>query len=120
MSDIYALRGAITSDDDSPEMIDSAVKEMMDALFEYNGISESDLVSVLFSQTKDLRSRNAAAACRKAGYCASVPLFCVQEADVDGGLEKAIRVLITVRGCNESPRMAYLKGASMLRPDLKK
>ena len=117
---MYALRGATTVDCDAPELIDEAVGEMMEYLLSSNNLSEDSLVSVLFSQTKDLRSRNAAAACRKTGFCHSVPLFCVQEADIEGGLEKAIRVLITVNGEKKDVKMAYLKGASNLRPDLKK
>ncbi len=117
---MYALRGAITADLDTAEAIDEAVKEMIGSLFSLNGLKEEDIVSVLFSQTKDLRSRNAAAACRKAGFCARVPLFCVQEADTENALEKAIRVLVTVDGKMEGkPHMVYLKGASVLRPDLR-
>ena len=117
---MYALRGATTVDSDLPALIDEAVGEMMEYLLKENNLSEDSLVSVLFSQTKDLRSRNAAAACRKSGFCHNVPLFCVQEADIDGGLERAIRVLITVNGEKQDVKMAYLNGASNLRPDLKK
>ena len=118
--DIFALRGATTVEEDIPQLVDEAVGEMMEHLLRENNLEEKDLVSVIFSQTKDIRSRNAAAACRKAGYCSSVPLFCVQEADTDGALEKAIRVLITAKGESRDVKMAYLRGASNLRPDLKK
>lgn len=118
--DVFALRGATTVAEDAPQLIDEAVGEMIECLLRENNLEEKNLVSVLFSQTKDLRSKNAAAACRKAGYCSSVPLFCVQEADTEGALEKAIRVLITVKAEARDVKMAYLRGASNLRPDLKK
>ena len=114
----YAIRGAITADDDTREAIDEAVGQMMKALFEENGLREEDLVSVIFSQTRDLRSRNAAAACRASGFCSRTPLFCVQEADISGGLRHTIRVMVLVGHPKEKePRMVYLRGASCLRPD---
>ena len=117
----YAIRGSITADADTREAIDEAVGQMMKALFEENGLREEDLVSVIFSQTRDLRSRNAAAACRASGFCSRTPLFCVQEADTEGALPKAIRVLVTAEGGRkEDARMVYLKGASVLRPDLRR
>ena len=100
----YAIRGAITADADTREAIDEAVGQMMKALFEENGLREENLVSVIFSQTRDLRSRNAAAACRASGFCS-----------------RAIRVLVTAEGGRkEDARMVYLKGASVLRPDLRR
>ena len=117
---IYALRGATTVDSDTAEAVDSAVSELMDELFRLNDISEDEIVSVLFSQTKDIRSRNAAAACRRGGFCAKAPLFCVQEADTEGALPLAVRVLLTVDKEEKAPVMVYLKGASVLRPDWKR
>ncbi len=114
---MFALRGAVTADQDTKEAIDEAVALMMGEILRRNSLSEDEIVSVLFSQTKDLRSRNAAAACRAGGYMSKAPLFCVQEADTEGALERAIRVLITVYGEPREVSMVYLKGASSLRPD---
>ena len=72
---IYALRGAITVEKDTAEAVDDAVKELMSEIFSANSLSEDDIISVIFSQTKDIRSRNAAAACRRGGFCTSAPLF---------------------------------------------
>lgn len=121
MEEIYAIRGAITVDKDFPKDIDEAVKELMDKIMIDNCLKDEDLASIIFSQTSDLRTRNAAAACRKAGYASNVPLFCCQEAEIAGGLPFCIRVLITVnhrRGCEA--RMVYLRKAATLRPDLSK
>lgn len=117
----YALRGATTVEMDDAALIDDAVKQLFEALLSANGLNESELAFVLFSQTSDLRQRNSAAALRKAGYCQSVPLFCVQEAEVEGMLEKCIRVLIGVNHAQFKPKkMCYLRGAAVLRPDLEK
>ena len=118
---VYALRGATTVAHDSPAEIDEAVGELIGKLYEENGIGDSDAAFILFSQTRDIRTRNAAAACRKAGYGKFTPLFCVQEADIPGGLPLAIRVMILVNHRKErEARMVYLRGASSLRPDYNK
>lgn len=118
MESIYCIRGATTISSDFPNEVDESVKELMDALYRENGITDDDIASVIFSQTHDIRTRNAAAACRKAGYCVKVPLFCVQEADISGGLRHAIRVLITINHARvKEPRMVYLRDAVSLRPD---
>ena len=117
---IYAIRGAITVDSDTAGDVDRAVKELMSELFSANSLSDDDIVSVVFSQTKDIRSRNAAAACRHGGFCREAPLFCVQEADTEGSLPLAIRAMVTVDKAEKNPAMVYLKGASVLRPDWKR
>ncbi len=118
---VYALRGAVTVENDNPGEIISAVTEMFETLLTLNDLSEDELVFIQFSQTKDLRSLNAASALRKGGHGSTVPLFCTQEADVEGGLEKCIRILVLV-GHEErcEKKMVYLGRAAGLRPDLKR
>lgn len=115
----YALRGATTVEIDSPAAVDEAVKELFEKLLEVNHLKEEELVFVLFSQTADIRTRNAAAALRKAGYCEHIPLFCVQEAEINGMMHFVIRVLIEVNHEPiEGPEMVYLRRAEELRHDL--
>ncbi len=118
---VYALRGAVTVENDNPGEIISAVREMFETLLTLNDLREDELVFIQFSQTKDLRSLNAASALRKGGHGSTVPLFCTQEADVEGGLEKCIRILVLV-GHEErcEKKMVYLGRAAGLRPDLKR
>ena len=118
MESVYAIRGATTVPADFPQEVDAAVAELMARIYEENAICDDDIAFILFSQTHDIRTRNAAAACRKAGFAAKVPLFCVQEADISGGLAHAIRVMILVNHARQTePRMVYLRSASSLRPD---
>ena len=90
---VYAIRGATTVEHDSPAEIDEAVRELMEAIYSENGITDSDAAFILFSQTRDIRTRNAA----------------------------AIRVMILVNHKKErEARMVYLRGASSLRPEYTK
>lgn len=118
---VWAIRGATTVEKDEKSLIDEAVGEMLSVIYEDNGITEDDVVFTLFSQTRDLRSTNAASSARRNGFSTHTPLFCVQEAESEGMLERAIRVLIEVEKKKEGEaRMAYLRGATILRPDLKR
>ena len=117
--EIYALRGATTVDDDFPAEVDKVVTELMERIYEENGLTDEDISFVLFSQTNDIRSRNAAAAFRIGCGADGIPLFCVQEAEIAGGLPHCIRVLVQVNHRREKePRYVYLRGAGSLRPDL--
>ncbi len=118
---VYALRGATTVLHDSPAEVDEAVGEMMGKLYEDNGLTDKDVAFILFSQTRDIRTRNAAASCRKNGYGVLTPLFCVQEAEIAGGLPLAIRVMVLVNhSAQREPKMAYLRNAAALRPEYNK
>lgn len=117
----YALRGAVTVESDTPVEITAAVRKMFEKLLELNNLSEEELAFIHFSQTKDLRSVNAASALRKGGHGSTVPLFCTQEADTEGALEKCIRVLVLVSHAELcEKKMVYLGRAEALRPDLRK
>lgn len=76
------------------------------------------IVSIIFSLTADLTAANPATALRRHGYV-ETPLFCTQEAQVDGGMPRMLRVLLTFESL-EHRRLVpiYLDGAESLRPDL--
>lgn len=120
METYMALRGATTVDGDYPLKMDKAVAELMAELYSKNSLEEEDIAYILFSQTHDLRMRNAATSCRLGGFSDNVPIFCVQEADVAGGLRHAVRVLIVLKKERAGkPHMVYLREAAKLRPDYK-
>ena len=115
---LRAVRGAVTVDADVADLIDSAVRELLDHLLDANGIDGDDVVSAIFSATPDLRSRNPATAARALGWT-DVPMMCVAEVDTDGMLERCIRVLLHVSVVNEHRlQPVYLGEAARLRPDL--
>jgi chorismate mutase len=117
---ILALRGATTIDADDPAEIDKRTQEMMQLLLSRNGLVADDLISILFSVTEDIRSRNPATATRMMGL-SDVPLLGVQEAAMDGALPLCIRVMLHIEAngrLRSGLRHVFVHGAKVLRPDL--
>ena len=115
---VRAVRGAVKINADTPHDIRSGVNLLMERLFEENRLRERKIISLVFSQTGDLRSENPASALRAGGF-ESVPLFCCREPDIDGMMPRVIRVLVTVkisRFRHLTP--VYVNGAEHLRPDI--
>ncbi len=115
-----AVRGAVQISKDSVELIERNVGELVKTIIKVNGINEEDIISIQFTITGDLRSKNPAAALRKYGF-ETVPLFCSLEPDIEGAMERVIRVLVTFDQAAGDPIVpVYLYGAEKLRPDLAK
>jgi chorismate mutase len=116
---VRALRGAITVDVDEPAEIHKRTADLLTVLFERNQLEPAAVISIYFTATKDLRSVAPAAAARAFGLV-DVPLLCAQEMDVDGALERCVRLLVHVD--TETPRHelrhVFLRGAARLRPEL--
>jgi chorismate mutase len=114
---LFGLRGAVCCAN-HPDDIELRVAQLYDALMVNNGLSEADVVSLIFSVTPDLTARNPAAALRKSGRGENLALFSVQESVADGGLPGVIRVLVHCYAAEGAKlRHAYLNGAEILRPD---
>jgi chorismate mutase len=115
---VRAVRGAIQVADNTREAIHGAAQRLAAALLEANNLGEEQLISVLISVTRDLNAANPATGLRTLGF-QDTPLFCVQEAEIEGGMERVIRILLTYQSEGETaPRPVYLDGAAELRPDL--
>lgn len=113
-----AVRGAIQVRSNDADAIRTAGLRVLEAVLVSNEVARDDIVSIVFSITPDLTRANPATAARSAGY-AEAPLFCVQEAVVDGQPDRIIRMLLTYRGSGDRrPVPVYLDGAEVLRPDL--
>jgi len=116
---LFAARGAVQVDRDEKEMIITAVRTMYDELVEANKITEQDMVSIQFSVTGDLHTLNPATALRSRDNFFPVPLFCMQEPQVEGTLVRTIRMLVLFYApADHVTTHAYLGGAARLRPDL--
>lgn len=116
---ISAIRGAIQVGEDTPEHIDRAIARLYETLLDKNSIEERQVAMILITQTGDLVSRNPAAGLRKVGYASTTPLFCMQELQIDGMLERVIRLLVVTNCPHDMPVVpVYLDGAERLRPDL--
>ncbi|CAN5780527.1 MAG: chorismate mutase [Actinomycetota bacterium] len=118
---LAALRGATTLDADTREQVLDRTTELLRELLGRNGLTSSDVVSLLFTATDDVRSEFPAAAVRAAGI-ADVPMLCARELAIQGGsgIPLCVRVMahVTTDRPRQELRHPYLRGASQLRSDL--
>ena len=118
---VAAFRGAVCVEN-TAESITENVCLMCRELFFRNGIKAEDIISLQFTITDDITVLNPATALRR-GDCGldvkEVPLFCSQEAKIDGGMKKVVRALLTAyyEEREGGKQNVYLNGAEKLRPD---
>ncbi len=116
---IRAIRGATTVPADERSVLHERTIELVEAMLRDNGITTDALISVLFTCTPDITADFPAAAARGLGL-GDVPLMCSVEMDVDGALERVIRVMAHAE--LDVPRAdvnhVYLHDAVSLRRDL--
>jgi chorismate mutase len=114
---LYALRGATQCLNQADDMT-RRIADLYDRLLADNQVAEGDIVSLIFSVTPDLDAKNPAAALRAAGRAQDLALFCVQEPQAAGSLERTVRALIHCYLQEGSlVRHVYQNGAEVLRPD---
>jgi chorismate mutase len=112
------VRGATTAEDNSPEEILKATRQLLALMIRQNGIEPEDVASAVFSTTTDLDAEFPALAARQLGWI-DVALMCVHELDVPGSLRRCIRILLhwnTDKPTDEIVHV-YVKEAAHLRPD---
>lgn len=116
---VRALRGATCLAADDGEEMHDAVVELLAELFERNGMTTDNLISIVFTATPDLHSEFPAAAARRLAL-GDVPLICAQELDVTGALPRVVRVMVHAETdlSREEIVHVYLRGAEVLRKDL--
>ena len=120
---VVAIRGA-TCCDNTKEEITHYVCQMMNDIISKNELMAEDIISIQFSITKEITVLNPATALRTGDInidVSEIPLFCTQEAQIDGGIEYVVRVLVTTY-MNEFKKRTnvYINGAERLRPDFAK
>lgn len=96
----------------------AATDELLRALIEANGLEPDDIVSALFTVTRDLDAAFPARAAEEFGWNI-VALLHATEIPVPGSLPRCIRLLIhayTARSRAEI-KHCYLREATVLRPD---
>lgn len=113
-----AVRGAIQVAENERRAIHEAALKLTGEILKVNGISPQEIISIIFSLTGDLDAGNPATGLREAGFV-ETPLFCAQEARIDGGMPRVIRALVTFEARKRRTGVAvYLDGAEALRPDI--
>lgn len=116
---VRAIRGATCLTADDKDEMSEAVAELLVSMLERNALSQEDVISVLLTSTPDLVCGFPATAARSVGF-AEVPLMCAQEIDVDGALERTVRVMMHVEtpAARSAIEHVFLRGSQVLREDL--
>ena len=115
------IRGAITLEKNSREEIKFAVVELLGRILEENSVKTEDISSVIFTVTKDLTADFPAKYARENFNFKYVPMMCYNEAEVEGAIKMCMRILVNydTEKKQEEIKHIYLKGAKVLRQDLK-
>lgn len=102
------------------EEIFANVAELLALIVEENKIDIEDIGAVIFSSTPDINAAFPAAGARAMGW-SEVPLFGTLEIDNPNGVARCIRVLIlwNTEVPQKEIKHLYIKGAAVLRQDLK-
>ncbi len=117
---IRGVRGATVVEQDQPDLILQAARELLEALLQANpSMQLEDLASVFFTLTNDLSAAYPAVAARQIGW-GQVPMLCAQEIPVPGGLPRCLRVLLLWNTSlpQSAVQHVYLGASASLRPDL--
>ena len=115
----HAIRGATSVEEDNPQQVAEATRELLQHIVEQNCLEVDEIVSVIFTVTPDIRSVFPALAAREMGWV-GVPLLCASEIPVEGSLPRCLRTLVQVelRAPRRLETHVYLRKAVALRPDL--
>jgi chorismate mutase len=116
---VRAVRGAVQVDADERQLVLKATTDLVTALFEANGFTADDVISMVFTATPDLTSEFPALAARELGLV-DTPLLCAAEIAVPGALPRVVRILAHVETSRSKQEIqhVYLGGATALRRDI--
>jgi chorismate mutase len=112
------VRGATTVEEDTPEEVLRATRELLAMMIRLNDIQSSNVASAMFTTTRDVVSQYPALAARQLGWM-DVPLLCGHEMEVPNSVPLCVRILIHWN--TDTPQSEihhiYLNEAQILRPD---
>ncbi len=117
---LRGIRGATTAQNTAEDIIEKT-KELLLEMAKDNNIKPENICSIFFSVTHDLNAQFPAVAARQIGWDL-VPLICSNEIPVPNSLSHCIRILIhyNTESKQEDIKHIYMRGATVLRPDLAK
>ncbi len=118
---IATIRGAITIEHNVIDEVYSATAEMLSEIIAKNNIDKKDIISIIFTCTRDIDCAYPAVAARHIGIT-EASLMCFQELYVVGSLPMCIRAMVTINTDKSQGEVhhIYLKKAEKLRPDIVK
>ena len=115
---ITFIRGATTASGNSIEEIEAAVVELIDELISRNDLKKINILSIVFTTTKDLDACFPASIARRCNGLDSVAFLDCQQMYVSNDIDFCIRIMAQVLlPLNFSVKHPYLRGASKLRLD---
>ncbi len=115
---LRAIRGATQVDADEREHVLALTRELLAEVMESNKLTPDDVVSIMFSATRDIASVAPAVAARQLGLN-DAALLCVQEMHVNGAMPRLVRLIAHVDTdlAREQVQNVYLRGTHTLRSD---
>ena len=115
---ITFIRGATTASGNSAREIEEAVVELINELISRNNLIKKNLLSIIFTSTKDLNACFPASIARKCNGLDSVAFLDCQQMFVSNDVQFCIRIMAQVLLPSNNPiKHPYLRGASKLRSD---
>ena len=115
---ITFIRGATTATGNTIKEIEDAVVELINQLITRNNLIEKNLLSIIFTATKDLDACFPASIARKCNGLDSVAFLDCQQMYVPNDAKFCIRIMAQVLLPKDFPvNHPYLRGASKLRSD---
>ncbi|MFC2170092.1 chorismate mutase [Acidobacteriota bacterium] len=117
---IRGIRGAVDVERNDRNLILQATQRLLLDIASENQIKPEDIVSIIFSTTRDINVEFPAGVLREIGW-SYVPALCTHEMDVPKGMKGVIRVLFHVETQKKQKdiKHRYLGKTVYLRPDLK-
>tara|TARA_B100000212_G_scaffold297349_1_gene241099 strand:+ start:270 stop:650 length:381 start_codon:yes stop_codon:yes gene_type:complete len=115
---LAVIRGAITSNGNTKEDITSAVHELVEELISRNNLEPINILSIIFTVTRDLNACFPASIARKNKCLDHVAFLDCQQMFVPDDINFCIRLMAQVNlPVGMRINHPYLRGASDLRPD---
>ena len=116
---VRALRGATRVDANERETLLAATRELVGEVLARNDLAPQDVVSIVFTATRDLTAVAPALAARQLGLH-DVALICAQEMWVEGSMPRVVRLLAHVETSRRRDEVVnvYLHGTEVLRADV--
>ena len=115
---LSVIRGATTSKGNTKEDITTAVHELIEELILRNNLESNNILSIIFTVTKDLNACFPASVARKYHSLDQVAFLDCQQMFMPDDIKFCIRLMAQVNfPSNRKLNHPYLRGASNLRPD---
>ena len=115
---LSVIRGATTSNGNTKEDITSAVNELIEELISRNNLKPNNIISIIFTVTRDLNACFPASVARKYYGLDQVAFLDCQQMFMPEDIKFCIRLMAQVNyPLNRKLKHPYLRGASNLRPD---